>query len=106
MIEDGAIAAKDGLIAWLGHGADLPGPAMQTADCHGAWILPGLIGRHTHLVLGGDRAAESELLLKGVSYEEITRADGGILSTVEPTRETDEDSLLRAAGLRWRSQPT
>ncbi len=103
VIEDGVIAAKDGLIAWLARRADLPGPAAQTVDCHGAWILPGLIDCHTHLVFGGDRAAEFELRLKGASYEEIARAGGGILSTVRATREADEDSLLRAAEPRLHS---
>jgi len=96
-IEDGAIAAKDGRIAWVGRRQDLPHSPAQVTDCHGAWILPGLIDCHTHLVFGGDRAAEFEMRLKGASYEEIARAGGGILSTVRATRAADEDTLLRQA---------
>ncbi len=105
VIEDGAIAAKDGRIAWLGRCADLPEGAQaaaQVTDCHGAWILPGLIDCHTHLVFAGDRAAEFELRLKGASYEEIARAGGGILATVRATRAAAEDALLRAAEPRLR----
>jgi imidazolonepropionase len=96
-IEDGALAAKDGRIAWVGRRRDLPGRAAQVTECHGAWILPGLIDCHTHLVFGGDRAAEFELRLQGASYEEIARAGGGILSTVRATRAAGEEALLREA---------
>lgn len=102
-IEDGALAARDGRIAWLGRRADLPGPAAQTTDCRGAWILPGLIDCHTHLVFAGDRAAEFERRLAGASYEEIAKAGGGILATVRATREAEEDPLLRAAEPRLRA---
>ena len=40
----------------------------------GAWVTPGLIDCHTHLVFGGNRAAEWEARLAGASYEEIARA--------------------------------
>ena len=97
IVEDGAIASREGRIAWVGRRQDLPGGAAQVTDCHGAWILPGLIDCHTHLIFGGDRAAEFERRLAGASYEEIARAGGGILSTVRATRAADEDGLLRAA---------
>lgn len=97
ILEDGALAARDGRIAWLGRRADLPGPGGIVTDCHGAWILPGLIDCHTHLVFGGDRAGEFEQRLAGATYEEIARAGGGILSTVRATRAASEDALLRAA---------
>jgi imidazolonepropionase len=97
IIEDGAIAAKDGRIAWVGRRRDLPGRAAQATECHGAWILPGLVDCHTHLVFAGDRAAEFEQRLAGASYEAIARAGGGILSTVRATRAAGEDALLREA---------
>ena len=100
-IESAALAVKDGRVAWLGETADLPGrPADLARDRHdleGRWITPGLIDCHTHLVYGGDRAAEFEQRLGGASYEEIARAGGGILSTVAATRAASEDELLGAA---------
>lgn len=100
VIEDGAVAAQDGRIAWVGRRADLPMRGRQEDLLNGAWVLPGLIDCHTHLVFGGDRAAEFERRLAGASYEEIAKAGGGILSTVRATRAADEDALLASASPR------
>jgi imidazolonepropionase len=97
IIENGAIAAKDGRIAWVGPRSELPAHAAPVTDCAGAWILPGLVDCHTHLVFGGNRAGEFEMRLAGASYEEIARAGGGILSTMRATRETPEAALRDAA---------
>jgi imidazolonepropionase len=97
VIADGAIAAKDGRIAWVGRRADLPAAAVEQVDCGGAWILPGLIDCHTHLVFAGDRADEFERRLAGATYREIAEAGGGILSTMRATRAADEAALLAAA---------
>ena len=105
-IEDGAIAVAEGCIAWVGPRAELPGAsgnqapeslAREVHDLEERWLTPGLIDCHTHLVYGGDRAAEFELRLKGASYAEIAQAGGGIVSTVAATRAAGEDDLLRAA---------
>jgi len=97
VIEDGAIAARDGRIAWVGRRAELPGPAAEVVDCEGGWLLPGLIDCHTHLVFGGNRAAEFEQRLAGATYEQIARAGGGIFSTVRATRDAGEEALFAAA---------
>jgi len=97
LVEDGAVAARDGRIAWVSPRAALPGPAAETTDCNGAWILPGLIDCHTHLVFGGDRSDEFERRLAGEDYAAILAAGGGILSTVRATRAASEDALLASA---------
>ena len=99
IVENGAIAAKDGRIAFAGPEKDLPAgwDAGERIDCGGRWITPGLVDCHTHLVYGGDRAHEFELRLKGASYEEIARAGGGIVSTVKATRAASEDALVASA---------
>ena len=99
IIEDGAVAARDGRIAFAGRVADLPSgwDAAERIDCEGRWITPGLVDCHTHLVFGGDRAHEFELRLKGASYEEIARSGGGIVSTVKATRAASEDALVASA---------
>src|SRR4051794_11658699 len=96
VIENGAVAAKDGRIAFAGAMADLPAgwDAAKRVPLDGRWITPGLIDCHTHLVYAGDRAHEFELRLAGASYEEIARAGGGIVSTVRATRAASEDMLV------------
>jgi len=95
----GAVAARDGRIAFVGPESELPTgwDAARTVKLDGRWVTPGLIDCHTHLVYGGDRAHEFELRLKGASYEEIARAGGGIVSTVKATRAASEDQLVAQA---------
>ncbi len=101
LIEDGAIAWREGRIAWLGSTAKLPrafDALRATAlDAHGALLTPGLIDAHTHLVFAGERAHEFEQRLESIGYEAIARAGGGILATVRATRAADEASLLTAS---------
>jgi len=100
-VEDGALALRDGTIAWLGPAAALPadgrGPETIIHDAGGRWITPGLIDCHTHIVHAGDRAGEFALRLDGASYEEISRAGGGIRATVTATRAASEEALYAAA---------
>ena len=74
--------------------ASPPDSVQQTISLAGRWLTPALIDCHTHLVFAGNRAAEFEQRLQGVSYEEIARAGGGIMSTVSATRAADADGLL------------
>lgn len=96
VIEHGALAVRDGRIAWLGAQADLPAgwQAQTVHDAQGAWITPGLIDCHTHIVYAGNRSHEFEARLNGVAYEEIARQGGGIRSTVRATRLADEAALF------------
>ena len=97
-IEDGAILIREGRISWVGARADLPPHTAGATDTlEGRWVTPGLIDCHTHLVFGGDRSGEFEQRLEGVSYEEIARAGGGIVSSVRATREESEDQLFASA---------
>ena len=99
VVEHGAVAARDGRIAFAGPTAALPAgwDASERSDCEGRWITPGLIDCHTHLIFAGNRAAEFEQRLNGASYEEIARAGGGIRSTVAATRGAREEELVAAA---------
>src|SRR5689334_6742973 len=75
-----ALGVKDGHIVFVGPMAGLTEHpdrlATRVESLHNAWVTPGLIDCHTHLVFGGDRAEEFELRLNGASYEEIARAGG------------------------------
>ncbi len=93
---DGALAVANGRVAWLGRESDLSAGASaeRELDAEGAWLTPGLIDCHTHLVYGGNRSHEFERRLEGVSYEQIAREGGGIRSTVRATRATDASGLV------------
>jgi imidazolonepropionase len=99
LIENAAIAVRDGRIAFVGAVADLPAgwDAAEEISLGGRLVTPGLIDCHTHLVYAGSRAHEFELRLAGASYEEIARAGGGIVSTVKATRAASEDELISAS---------
>lgn len=98
VIEHGVLAWHDGVLDFVGSRADwerhAPDDARPSTVAEGLWITPGLIDSHTHTVFAGDRAGEFEQRLQGVSYEDIARAGGGIVSTVRATRDASEDELL------------
>jgi imidazolonepropionase len=96
--ESAAIAINDGRIEWLGEQSQLPAhTAIEQRSMNGRWLTPALIDCHTHLIFGGDRAAEFEQRLKGASYEEIALSGGGIVSTVSATRAATAEELFAAA---------
>jgi len=104
-IDDGALLIQGDTLQWVGPDVDLPATTAPQAehDLQGALVTPGLIDAHTHLVYGGDRAAEFELRLQGASYEDIARAGGGIRSTVAATRAASDDTLFSTAATRARA---
>jgi imidazolonepropionase len=93
--EPGYVAVQGGRIAAAGPLARLDAAlhAAREIDGGGRLLTPGLVDCHTHLVYAGDRAREFELRLQGATYEQISRAGGGIRSTVKLTREADEATL-------------
>ena len=99
-IADGAIAVEGDRIAWVGPRSEWTGKAAEERDARGAWITPGFVDCHTHIVYAGNRANEFEMRLNGATYEDIARAGGGIASTVRATRAASEDELLASARRR------
>ncbi|RWI12425.1 imidazolonepropionase [Mesorhizobium sp.] len=97
IVEHGAIAARDGVVVYAGPEADMTAALLQDAeivDCKGRWITPGLIDCHTHLVHAGNRANEFEMRLAGATYEEVTKAGGGIVSSVKALRAASEHEVV------------
>ncbi len=96
LIPDGAVLFQDDKIIAVGYSDDLRQayPHEETMDARGRVVMPGLVDPHTHLLWVGDRAAEFEMRLEGRSYLEILAAGGGILSTVNLTRQASLELLL------------
>ena len=99
LIENGAVAIRDGAVVDVGPTSDLRAAlqAEQEIDATGKVVCPGFVDPHTHLVWVGDRAAEFEQRVAGATYMEIMEAGGGIMATVRETREASVDALVAAA---------
>ncbi|MEN3166181.1 imidazolonepropionase [Gluconobacter sp. OJB] len=97
-IHNAAIGIENGKICWIGAAKALPEVSQPLArnicSGHGLWMTPGLVDAHTHVIYAGDRSLEFAERLKGVSYAEIARKGGGILSTVNATRTVSENELF------------
>lgn len=96
IIENGAIAVKDGLIVGAGNTEKILRnfSAEHSLDAEKRVVCPAFVDCHTHIVYAGDRLDEFELKIKGADYLEILKAGGGILSTVKKTRSADLSRLI------------
>ncbi|MFP3466611.1 imidazolonepropionase [Leifsonia sp. SIMBA_070] len=91
LVQDAALLAVDGRVAWTGPGTSAPREdADEVVDVGGAAVIPGFVDSHTHLVFAGDRATEFEARMAGRPY-----TAGGIRSTVAATRAATDDELRR-----------
>jgi imidazolonepropionase len=100
ILRDGAMLIRDGKIGAVGSRSDIERRLSSQApiiDAGGRVVTPGFVDAHTHLVFAGNRADEFELRCTGITYQEIARQGGGILSTVRRTRAAKEDELLAIA---------
>ena len=106
-IDRAALGWKNGQITFAAAQAELPGTpqafAAKVESAGNAWITPGLVDCHTHIVFAGERANEFDLRLNGATYEQIARAGGGIVSTVTDTRAANADKLLAQSLRRARA---
>lgn len=93
-MKNGTVVIKDGKIVYAGTHTD-DYDATETIDASGKVVSPALVDAHTHLTFGGSREHEMSLKRQGKSYLEILEMGGGILSTVNATRETSEDDLFK-----------
>ncbi|MBX3289654.1 MAG: imidazolonepropionase [Acidobacteria bacterium] len=104
IIENGAVAVKDGVIVGIGKTSDIlsefAGNEADVIDAEGKAVIPGFVDPHTHIVFAGDRLNEFELKIKGADYLEILAAGGGIISTVKNTREASFEQLVEESRKR------
>jgi imidazolonepropionase len=104
IVTNAAIGIQDGKVVRVGKRTELAGfKAAEVVPLGGAWVTPGLVDCHTHLIFGGNRADEHALRRAGASYEQIAQAGGGIASTVERTRAASASELIDSARRRLRA---
>ncbi len=100
-LKGAAVGVRGSEVAWIGLEAALPPGAVtegtEAVDAEGGLVVPGFVDSHSHVVYAGDRSAEFALRALDVDAAGITRAGGGILSTVIATRASDEEALVRLA---------
>jgi imidazolonepropionase len=95
LLANAAIGIDGGRIVRVGKRTELAGfRAREVVPLGGAWVTPGLVDCHTHLVFAGTRAREHAMRRAGASYEEIAAAGGGIVSTVAAVRAASADELV------------
>lgn len=99
VLEDAVIAWTDGKIVYAGTANQLPAAYadLPRRSGEGRLLTPAWIDCHTHLVFGGNRAEEFALRLDGISYAEIAKAGGGIMSSVRQTQNASVEQLIASA---------
>jgi len=99
IIEDGAVLIRDEKVVKVGKTAEMRAahPGEPLLDAYGCVVMPGFVDPHTHLIWGGDRAAEFEMKMGGTPYLDILGAGGGIISTVRQTRTASIEALIAQA---------
>jgi imidazolonepropionase len=92
-IPQAALAWRGADITWVGPASALPNEYRDDAriDAEGRLVVPGLVDCHTHLAFAGWRADEIAARMRGLSYQEIAAAGGGIARTVAATRGASTD---------------
>lgn len=104
ILEHAALTTQNGIITWIGTDAEVEAlPDVATSSCidaHGVVVTPGFVDSHTHLVFAGDRAEEFHLRRAGIGYGTLLAQGRGILTTMNATRNADEETLLALARTR------
>lgn len=99
IIENAAVRISEGKIEAVGPEAevipDRDTCTCRTIDARKRAVVPGFVDPHTHFVFAGTRADEFSWRLQGVSYQEIMDRGGGIVNTVEDTRQASAHELYR-----------
>ena len=97
VVEDAAVAIRDGVVEWTGADRDLPNGLgdVPEIDAGGAAVLPGFVDAHTHAVWAGNRRDDFIGRVSGTDY-----SPHGINSTVMATRAASYDELLALAVAR------
>ena len=104
IVRNAAIGIDGGRVVRVGSRTELAGfRAREVTALGGAWVTPGLVDCHTHLVFAGTRSNEHAMRRAGATYAEIAEAGGGIASTVASVRAASRDDLVAQSRHRLRA---
>lgn len=98
IIVDGGILVDDNKIQKVGNFEDLKSEDQNVeieAVVGEQIVLPAFVDSHTHICFGGNRANDFAMRNAGKTYLEIAENGGGIWSSVQHTRNSSEDELLK-----------
>jgi len=100
IIEDGAIAVRQGRIVAVGCTKDIVDQfdltRAEVVEARGKVVIPGLVDSHTHPIFGGVRFEDYAQRLAGKSLTEVAAQGGGMGLTVAQTRAASDDELLES----------
>lgn len=102
--EDMFIAVKDKKIAKFDTMLNL-GQIITSKlyDVQNRLITTSFIDCHTHLIYGGNRTQEFEQRLNGATYAQIAEKGGGIIATINSTREESFEEIYKHSAKRLES---
>jgi len=103
VMENASVLIENGVITWIGNASDFTNtlePDADTIDGSSYVALPGFVDSHTHTIFGGSRENEFALRSEGKTYQEIAAQGGGILSSVNATRNATKKELKKAGSKR------
>jgi imidazolonepropionase len=99
LVEDGAVWIENNRIKMAGHRPHIE-RAIGSRDiirisAAGNVVMPGFVDCHSHPVFTDARIDDFEWRIQGMSYQEIARNGGGILSTVRKIRAASQEELIQ-----------
>ncbi len=101
VLKDMWLLTKAGrIVSWGSMDAVAEVTADESVNLQGAMVMPAFVDSHTHLVYAADRDEEFVMKIKGVDYQSIAEAGGGILNSARKLQETSEEDLFESASRR------
>jgi imidazolonepropionase len=96
VIPDGAIAVQGGKVLATGPRSELESqyPGAERVELGDCVVVPAFVDAHTHPAFAATREHEFTMRCAGADYVDISKAGGGILSSVRTLREIEESELV------------
>lgn len=95
------LKVEDGTISDFGTMDTLqPEADEEVIDLKGRMVTPTFVDSHTHLVFAEDRDEEYVMKIKGMDYQSIAEAGGGILNSARKLQRMSLEELTERAAIR------